>query len=131
MKRSVMSFPLSLRGKLKYPETANPFGNFIIEVPIAYEPKDTKMELQDFIVLIRETVQKTVDYCGEASADDVVALVADLYNKSYGGTEWGTSDDVEEFTCSSLCSIAVQMDLKEKYMDLIEHDQEFLAFTKF
>ncbi|MCD9642427.1 hypothetical protein HAX54_029253 [Datura stramonium] len=174
MKRSVMSFPLSLRGKLKYPsrveivtailwraqlrasqaigqqgneafcnvislslrvfkypETANPFGNFIIEVPIAYEPKDTKMELQDFIVLIRETVQKTVDYCGEASADDVVALVADLYNKSYGGTEWGTSDDVEEFICSSLCSIAVQMDLKEKYMDLIEHDQEFLAFTKF
>ncbi|MCD9642429.1 hypothetical protein HAX54_029255 [Datura stramonium] len=167
MKRSVMSFPLSLRGKLKYPEAANPFGNFIIEVPIAYEPKDTKMELQDFIVLIRETVQKTVDYCGEASADELVALVANLYNKSYGGTEWGASDDVEEFTCSSLSrfhmqeadfgwgnpnlmhfgsrhhqvfwlystqcgnSIVVQMDLKENYMDFIQHDQQFLAFTKF
>ncbi|KAK4374207.1 hypothetical protein RND71_004884 [Anisodus tanguticus] len=167
IKPSLMTFPLNLRGKLKYREETNPFGNFIIEVPIAYEPKGTNMELQDFILLIRETVQKTVDYCGEASADDVVAMVANLYNKNYGGREWGTSDDIEEFTCSSLCSfhmqeadfgwgnpnlmhfgsrlnqvfwlystqcgnsIVVQMDLKENYMDFIEHDQDFLAFTKF
>ncbi|CAN4095679.1 unnamed protein product [Withania somnifera] len=166
IKPSVMSFPLSLRGKLKYPEAANPFGNFIIEVPRTYEPKDSKMELQDFIILIRETVQKVVDYCSEASADEVVALVVNLYNQSYGGTEWGTNEDVEEFTCSSLTrfhmqeadfgwgnpnlihfgsrhhqifwlysttqsgnTIAVQMDLKENYMDFIVNDQEFLAFT--
>ncbi|MCD9559060.1 hypothetical protein HAX54_016789 [Datura stramonium] len=45
-------------GKLNTPEAANPLEILLIEVPIAYEPKDTKMELQDFIVLIRETVQK-------------------------------------------------------------------------
>ncbi|KAM3337645.1 acetyl-CoA-benzylalcohol acetyltransferase [Capsicum galapagoense] len=166
MKPSVLSFPLSLRGKLKYRETINPFGNFIIEIPINYEPKGCDIELQNFIILIRETVQKTVDFVSEASVDEVVAMVENLYNKSYGGTEWGASDDVEEFACSSLnrfhmqeadfgwgnpnlmhfgsrdnqvfwlystqCgnNIVVQMDLKEKYMDFIQHDQEFLAFTK-
>ncbi|PHU01487.1 hypothetical protein BC332_31274 [Capsicum chinense] len=166
MKPSVLSFPISLRGKLKYRETINPFGNFIIEIPINYEPKGCDIELQDFIILIRETVQKTVDFVSEASVDEVVAMVENLYNKSYGGTEWGASDDVEEFSCSSLTrfhlqeadfgwgnpnlmnfgsrdnqvfwlystqcgnNIVVQMDLKEKYMDFIQHEQEFLAFTK-
>ncbi|CAN4104514.1 unnamed protein product [Withania somnifera] len=167
MKRSILSYPLNLRGRLKYPETRNPFGNFIIEIPIDYEPKGSDIELKDFIILIRERVQKTVDYCSEASVDEIVATMENLYNKYYGGTEWGASDDVEEFTCSSLTtfhiqeadfgwgnpnlmhfgsrdnqvfwlystqcgnSIAVQMDLKEKYADFIQHDQEFLAFTKF
>ncbi|XP_055824249.1 acetyl-CoA-benzylalcohol acetyltransferase-like [Solanum dulcamara] len=168
MKPSVMSFPLNLRGKLKYPEAINPFGNFIIDIPITYDPKGTtNMELQDFIILIRETMQKTLDDCGETSStDEVIEMVANLYNKNYEGKEWGANDDVEEFTCSSLTrfhmqeanfgwgypnlmhfgsrnnqvfwlystqcgnSIGVQMDLKEKYMDFIQHDQEFLAFTK-
>ncbi|XP_059287072.1 acetyl-CoA-benzylalcohol acetyltransferase-like [Lycium ferocissimum] len=108
VKPSLMSFPLNLRGKLKYPETTNPYGNFVIEVPIAYEPKGTNMDLKDFIILIREAVQKTVDYCGEASTDEVVDLVANLYNQSYGGQDWGTSDDIEEFTCSSLCRFHMQ-----------------------
>ncbi|XP_070048315.1 acetyl-CoA-benzylalcohol acetyltransferase-like [Nicotiana tomentosiformis] len=165
-KPSLMSFPLNLRGKLKYPEAYNPFGNFIIEIPITFEPKVTDMALQDFIILIREKVQKIINYCDVASADDVVDMVANLYNESYGGREWGANDDFEEFTCSSLCrfhmqeadfgwgnpslmhfgsrhnqvfwlystqcgtSIAVQMDLKENYMDFIERDQDFLAFTK-
>ncbi|KAM3289302.1 acetyl-CoA-benzylalcohol acetyltransferase [Capsicum chacoense] len=167
MKPSVMSFPLNLRGKLKYREAINPFGNFIIDIPITYEPKGTNvLELQHFITLIREEVEKIVDYCGEASLDEVVEMVGNLYNKCYEGREWGANDDVEEFTCSSLTrfhmqeadfgwgnpnlmhfgsrnnqvfwlystqcgnSIGVQMDLKEKYMDFIRHDQEFLAFTK-
>ncbi|CAN4095647.1 unnamed protein product [Withania somnifera] len=167
IKPSVMSFPLNLRGKLKYPEAANPFGNFIIDIPITYEAKRSNMELQDFIILIRETVQKMVDYCGGAlSRDELVEMVTNLYSKSYEGREWGANDDVEEFTCSSLTrfhmqeadfgwgnpnlmhfgsrnnqvfwlystqcgsSIVVQMDLKENYMDFIQHDQEFLAFIK-
>ncbi|XP_055826981.1 acetyl-CoA-benzylalcohol acetyltransferase-like [Solanum dulcamara] len=168
IKPSVMSFPLNLRGKLKYPESTNPFGNFIIDIPITYDPKgNTNMELKDFIILIRETMQKTLDYCGEtSSANEVIEMVANLYNKNYEGKEWGANDDIEEFTCSSLTrfhmqeanfgwgnpklmhfgsrnnqvfwlystqcgnSIGVQMDLKEKYMDFIQHDLEFLAFIK-
>jgi len=93
-----------------FPESINPFGNFIIDIPITHEPKGTiNMELQDFIILIRETMQNTLDYCGKASStNEVIEMVANLYNKSYEGKEWGTNDDVEKFTCSSLTRFHMQ-----------------------
>ncbi|KAK4374208.1 hypothetical protein RND71_004885 [Anisodus tanguticus] len=56
------------------------------------------MELKDFIILIRGAVQRPIDYCGEASTDEVVDLVSNLYKQSYGGQDWGTSDDIETKT---------------------------------
>ncbi|KAJ8527793.1 hypothetical protein K7X08_015244 [Anisodus acutangulus] len=109
MKRSIMSFPLNLRGKLSaFPETANSFGNFIIEIPIKFEHDETKMELHHIIKLIRDSVHETTRNCAKATPDEIVSVVVNLYKDSYSGLEWGGDNDVVNFTCSSLCRFPIQ-----------------------
>ncbi|KAF3675649.1 putative trans-2-enoyl-CoA reductase, mitochondrial-like [Capsicum annuum] len=111
LKRSVMSFPLNLRGKVvAYPEIASSFGNLIIEIPIKFEHDDeTKVEsLHHIVKLIRESVQETTSYCAKATPDEIVSLVVNLYNDGYAGFEWGGDKEVVNFTCSSLCRFPIQ-----------------------
>nr|AKP24035.1 spermine hydroxycinnamoyl transferase 4 [Solanum melongena] len=110
LKRSVMAFPFNLRGKVAaFPETANSFGNLIIEIPIKLEHNDeTETEsLHQIVKLIRETVQETICRCAKATPDEMVSLVLDLYNEYYGGLKWGGDREVVNFTCSSLCRFPI------------------------
>ncbi|XP_015165301.1 acetyl-CoA-benzylalcohol acetyltransferase-like [Solanum tuberosum] len=111
LKRSIMAFPINLRGKVAaFPEIANSFGNLIIEIPIKFEHDDeTKMEsLHHIVKLIRESVQVIISKCVKATPDEIVSLVIDLYKDSYAGLEWGGDNEVMNFTCSSLCRFPVQ-----------------------
>ncbi|XP_009617836.1 acetyl-CoA-benzylalcohol acetyltransferase-like [Nicotiana tomentosiformis] len=108
LKRTIMSFPLNLRGKVTFPDVANSFGNFIIEIPIKFEPDETKMELHHFVKLIRDSVQQTSSTCAKATPDEIVCLVVNLYKDSYAGLEWGGDNEVENFTISSLCRFPIQ-----------------------
>ncbi|KAG5569315.1 hypothetical protein H5410_059081 [Solanum commersonii] len=111
LKRSVMSFPLNLRGKVAtFPEIANSFGNLIIDIPIKFEHDDeTKMEsLHHIVKLIKESVQAIISKCVKATPDEIVSLVIDLYKDSYAGLEWGGDNEVVNFTCSSLCRFPIQ-----------------------
>jgi len=111
LKRSIMSFPINLRGKVAvFPEIANSFGNLIIEIPIKFEHDDeTKMEsLHHIVKLIRESVQVIISKCVKATPDEIVSLVIDLYKDSYAGLEWGGDNKVVNFTCSSLCRFPIQ-----------------------
>ncbi|KAG5569324.1 hypothetical protein H5410_059090 [Solanum commersonii] len=111
LKRSILSFPINLRGKVAtFPEIANAFGNLIIEIPIKFEHDDeTKMEsLHHIVKLIKESVQVIISKCVIATPDEIVSLVIDLYKDSYAGLEWGGDNEVVNFTCSSLCRFPVQ-----------------------
>ncbi|KAK6774669.1 hypothetical protein RDI58_029908 [Solanum bulbocastanum] len=110
-KRSIMSFPLNLRGKVAtLPEISNSFGNLIIDIPIKFEHDDeTKMEsLHHIVKLIKESVQVIINKCVNATLDEIVSLVVDLYKDNYAGLEWGGDNEVMNFTCSSLCRFPVQ-----------------------
>ncbi|KAJ8550917.1 hypothetical protein K7X08_000287 [Anisodus acutangulus] len=108
LKQSVMAFPFNLRHKVDFPEVANAFGNFIIEIPIKFEADETKMELYHFIKMIRETVQQITSDCAKASPEEIISLVVNLYKECYAGQKWGCNNDVEEFTCSSFCRFPIQ-----------------------
>ncbi|KAG5569323.1 hypothetical protein H5410_059089 [Solanum commersonii] len=111
LKRSIMSFPINLRGKVAtFPEIANSFGNHIIEIPIKFEHDDeTKMEsLHHIVKLIKESIQVIISKCVKATPDEIVSLVIDLYKDSYAGLEWRGDNEVVNFTCSSVCRFPVQ-----------------------
>ncbi|KAG5569317.1 hypothetical protein H5410_059083 [Solanum commersonii] len=111
LKRSIMSFPINLCGKVAtFPKIANSFGNLIIEIPIKFEHDDeTKMEaLHHNVKLIKESVQVIISKCVKTTSDEIVSLVIDLYKDSYAGLEWGGDNEVVNFTCSSLCRFPVQ-----------------------
>ncbi|XP_060209480.1 acetyl-CoA-benzylalcohol acetyltransferase-like [Lycium barbarum] len=111
LKRSIMAFPFSLRGKVAaFPHATNSFGNFIIEIPIRFEHDDeTKMEsLHHIVKLIRDSVQETASNCVNATPDEIVSVVVNLYKDSYAGSEWGGNSEVVHFTCSSLCRFPMQ-----------------------
>ncbi|XP_004251812.1 stemmadenine O-acetyltransferase [Solanum lycopersicum] len=111
LKRSVMSFPLNLRGKVAdFPEITDSFGNLIIEVPIKFEHDDeTKIEsLHQIVKLIKESVKVINNKCVKATPDEIISLVIDLYKDSYSGLEWGGDDEVMNFTSSSLSRFPIQ-----------------------
>ncbi|KAG5568726.1 hypothetical protein H5410_064255 [Solanum commersonii] len=98
---SLMDFPLNLRSKSSLPQVNNSMGNFRIDVPIKFIPGETKMELHNFIILIRNTVNKVVALCAKTSPDDI-------YNESVRSPEWGGNDEVDKVTCSSLRKFPLQ-----------------------
>ncbi|CAN4075473.1 unnamed protein product [Withania somnifera] len=109
IKRSVVSLPFNLRGKVAaLPQTTNSFGNFIIEIPIKMEHGERNMELYDIVKYIRDSVQETTSYCTKATPDEIVSLVINLYKDGYSGLEWGGDGETVNFTCSSLCRFPVQ-----------------------
>ena len=62
------------------------------------------MELLDFVILIRNTVNKVVASCTKASPDEIASTLVDIYNESFTSPEWGGNDEVDEVSCSSLCN---------------------------
>ncbi|XP_016487387.1 limonoid 21-O-acetyltransferse [Nicotiana tabacum] len=100
LRPSLMSFPVNLRGKASVPKLANAFGNFAVEVPVVFTPNETKMELHNLIALIRDATDKTMVFSAKASNDELVSMAANLYNMTQ---EWEANEEVDEFTCSSLC----------------------------
>ncbi|KAG5594332.1 hypothetical protein H5410_035564 [Solanum commersonii] len=105
---SLMDFPLNLRSKSSLPQVNNSMGNFRIDVPIKFIPGETKMELHNFIILIRNTVNKVVDLCAKASPDEIVSTLVNIYNESVRSPEWGGNDEVDKVTCSSLRKFPLQ-----------------------
>uniref|UniRef100_M1BIY2 Anthocyanin acyltransferase n=2 Tax=Solanum tuberosum TaxID=4113 RepID=M1BIY2_SOLTU len=100
---SLMDFPLNLRSKTSLPQVHNSMGNFRIDVPIKFIPGETKMELHNFIILIRDTVNKVVALCAKASPDEIVSTLVNIYNESVRSPEWGGNDEVDKVLCSSMC----------------------------
>ncbi|KAK4343881.1 hypothetical protein RND71_036975 [Anisodus tanguticus] len=96
----LMSFPVNLRGKASVPTLANSYGNFVVEVPVIFIPNETMFELHNLIALIRDATDKTLVFSAKASNDELVSMAANLYNMTQ---ELETSEEVDEFTCSSLC----------------------------
>ncbi|XP_059290076.1 acetyl-CoA-benzylalcohol acetyltransferase-like [Lycium ferocissimum] len=108
LRPSMMGFPLNLRSKVNLPEINKSVGNLVIDVPVKFIPGETQMELQHLVKLIRDAVTKVVASCSEASPDEIVSHVANLYNESFQAPEWGGNDDIDKFTCSSLCRFPMQ-----------------------
>ncbi|KAK4727381.1 hypothetical protein R3W88_032298 [Solanum pinnatisectum] len=100
---SLMDFPLNLRSKTSLPQVHNSMGNFRIDVPIKFIPEENKMELHNFIILIRDTVNKVVASCAKASPDEIVSTLVNIYNVSVRSPEWGGNDEVDKVLCSSMC----------------------------
>ncbi|KAK6774232.1 hypothetical protein RDI58_029471 [Solanum bulbocastanum] len=133
---SLMGFPLNLRSKSSLPQVHNSMGNFRIDVPIKFIPGEIKMELYNFIILIRDTVNKVVASCAKASPDEIVTLV-NIYNESVRSPEWGVllffgTKDTQMFWLHDTdihSEVGVQMDLKESYMQLFECDDDIKALT--
>ncbi|XP_015060775.1 acetyl-CoA-benzylalcohol acetyltransferase-like [Solanum pennellii] len=99
---SLMDFPLNLRSKTFLPQVQNSMGNFRIDVPIKFIPGETKLELHNFIILIRNTVNKVVASCVKASPDEIVSTLVNIYNQSV------TSLEEDEVACSSMCKFPLQ-----------------------
>ncbi|KAG5570093.1 hypothetical protein H5410_059859 [Solanum commersonii] len=78
-------------------------GNFRIGVPIKFILGETKMELHNFIILIRDTVNKIVASCTKASPDEIVSTLVNIYNESFNAPEWGGNDEVDKVLCPRLC----------------------------
>ncbi|XP_049399455.1 acetyl-CoA-benzylalcohol acetyltransferase-like [Solanum stenotomum] len=105
---SLMDFPLNLRSKSSLPQLNNSMGNFRIDIPIKFIPGETKMELHNFIILIRNTVNKVVALCAKTSPDEIVSTLVNIYNESVRSPEWGGNDEVDKVTCSSICKFPLQ-----------------------
>lgn len=101
---SLMDFPLNLRSKSSLPQVKTSMGNFRIDVPIKFIPGETKMELHNFITLIRNTMNKVVASFAKPSPDEIVSTLVNIYNQSFTSPEWGGNDEVDEVSCSSLCN---------------------------
>lgn len=109
LRRSLVFFPVNLRGKISLPLKENAFGNYVIDAPIQFVPGKNKMELHDFVTLIRNSVQKAIDACAIGSADDIVMTVAKTYKEIFLSKEWGTdNDEVDKCMISSLCKFPMQ-----------------------
>ncbi|PHT35605.1 hypothetical protein CQW23_23305 [Capsicum baccatum] len=100
-------------------------GNFRIDVPIKFIPEKTNMELHSIVILIKDTVNRIVASCANASPDEIVSTLVNIYNESVRAPEWGGNTEVDRV----LCSIGVQVDLKESYMQLFERDDGINALT--
>uniref|UniRef100_M1B0D8 Anthocyanin acyltransferase n=1 Tax=Solanum tuberosum TaxID=4113 RepID=M1B0D8_SOLTU len=105
---SLMDFPLNLRSKSSLPQVNNSMGNFRIDVPIKFMPGETKMELHHFIILIRNTLNKVIASCTNASPDEIVSTLVNIYNESFEAQEWGGNDEVDKVGCSSMCKFPLQ-----------------------
>ncbi|TMW86276.1 hypothetical protein EJD97_021635 [Solanum chilense] len=101
---SLMDLPLNLRSKTSLPQVQNSMGNFRLDVPIKFVPRETKMKLLDFVMLIRNAVNKVVGSCTKASPDEIASTLVDIFNESFTSPEWGGNDEVDEVSCSSLCN---------------------------
>ncbi|KAK4340543.1 hypothetical protein RND71_039044 [Anisodus tanguticus] len=109
LRPSLMGFPLNLRSKINLPQISKSVGNLVIDVPVKFVPGETQMELHHLVLLIRNAVTNIVALCaGASSPDEIVSHVANLYNGSFQAPEWGGNDDVDKFTCSSLCRFPMQ-----------------------
>uniref|UniRef100_M1B0D9 Anthocyanin acyltransferase n=2 Tax=Solanum tuberosum TaxID=4113 RepID=M1B0D9_SOLTU len=105
---SLMDLPLNLRSKSSLPQVNNSMGNFRIDIPIKFIPGETKMKLHNFIILIRNTVNKVVASCTNASPDEIVSTLVNIYNESFEAPEWGGNDEVDKVACSSICKFPLQ-----------------------
>ncbi|CAN4104516.1 unnamed protein product [Withania somnifera] len=104
LRPSLVFFPVNIRGKISLPLKENAFGNYVMDAPILFVPGQNKMELHDFVTLIRNSVQKAVDVCAIGSADDIVTNVANSYKEIFLSKVWRTdNDEVDRCTISSLC----------------------------
>ncbi|KAK6772917.1 hypothetical protein RDI58_028155 [Solanum bulbocastanum] len=109
LRRSLVFFPVNLRGKISLPLKENAFGNYVMDAPILFVPKKNKMELHDFVTLIRNSVQKAIDACAIGSADDIITTVANSYKEIFASKEWGTdNDEVDKCIISSLCKFPMK-----------------------
>ncbi|KAH0709025.1 hypothetical protein KY284_010452 [Solanum tuberosum] len=101
---SLMALPLNLRAKTSLPQVHNSMGNFRIDVPIKFISGETKKELHNYIILIRNAMNKVVASCTKASPDEIVSTVINTYNESFEAPKWGGNDGVDKVVCSSLCN---------------------------
>ncbi|KAK4354862.1 hypothetical protein RND71_027056 [Anisodus tanguticus] len=109
LRPSLVFFPVNLRGKISLPLKENAFGNYVMDSPILFVPGENKMELHDFVTLIRNSVQKSIAACAIGTADDIVATVANSYKEIFLSKQWGTdNDEVDKCLISSLCKFPMQ-----------------------
>lgn len=97
---------MNLRGKIDFPRYKSSFGNFAIDVPVKFIPggAETKMELQDFIIFLKDTIQKKSLLFAKASTCDLFSMVAKFHDEIQ---QWEDNDEVDVFMVSSLCSFPV------------------------
>ncbi|XP_060173755.1 acetyl-CoA-benzylalcohol acetyltransferase-like [Lycium barbarum] len=109
LRRSLIGVPINLRPKLiSLPQVEKSFGNLVIDAPVKFIPGENKMELHNFVTLIRDTVKETIIACDKTSTEDVVSAVANIYNASFVAQEWGGNEEVDMYTSSSLCRFPIQ-----------------------
>ncbi|KAK6791499.1 hypothetical protein RDI58_010580 [Solanum bulbocastanum] len=70
--------------------------------------RKTKMELHNFIILIRNTVNKVIALCAKASPDEIVSTLVNIYNGSVRSPERGGNKEVDKVACSSVCKFPLQ-----------------------
>ncbi|KAK6791599.1 hypothetical protein RDI58_010680 [Solanum bulbocastanum] len=80
-----------------------------IDVPIdKIHCRKTKMELHNFIILIRNNVNKVIVLCAKASPDEIVSALINIFNGSVRSPEWGGNKEVDKVACSSVCKFPLQ-----------------------
>ncbi|KAH0654976.1 hypothetical protein KY285_029858 [Solanum tuberosum] len=95
----LLSVPVNLRGKIKFPRYKNSFGNFAIEVPVKFIPGETGMELQDILLLIKDVIQNT-NISFAKSNDDIYSLASKFHEEIQ---EWEENEQVDVCMASCLC----------------------------
>ncbi|KAH0654981.1 hypothetical protein KY285_029863 [Solanum tuberosum] len=99
----LLSVPVNLRGKIEFPRYEKSFGNFAIEVPVKFIPGETRMELQDILLLIKDVIQKT-NISFAKSNDDIYSLASKFHEEIQ---EWEENEQVDVCMASSLCRFPI------------------------
>ncbi|KAK4713116.1 hypothetical protein R3W88_019023 [Solanum pinnatisectum] len=96
--------PVNLRGKIDFPSYKNSFGNFAIEVPVKFIPGETRMELKDIVLLLKDVIQKITVYISFAKSSDMCSLASKFHEEIQ---EWEENEQVDVCMVSSLCGFPI------------------------
>ncbi|KAL3331975.1 hypothetical protein AABB24_032540 [Solanum stoloniferum] len=100
----LLIFPVNLRGKIDFPSYKNSFGNFAIEVPVKFIPGETRMELKDIVLLLKDVIQKITVYISLAKSSDMCSLASKFHEEIQ---EWEENEQVDVCMASSLCGFPI------------------------
>lgn len=104
LKNSITSVAVNLRGKTSPGGTENFFGNFYVQLPVKFMADESKMELQDFVKLIKTTVQKCLADSAKASCDEIFSMAIRFSNEI---REAVGDEEVDVRICTSLCRFPI------------------------
>lgn len=85
LRSSLMSFAMSLRGRIRFNISENSFGTLVSHTTVQYKADESSMELNALTGLIRNAITKTSDnYAKARHGDEIYSMLIDYYNEIGG-----------------------------------------------